>query len=76
MKHDARAGVRYLIKPVYPARLTILVLANLANIGLAIFGNMHHEKDFATYLLAVLMSNLILYTFFYIVMKVNLFFLI
>lgn len=69
MKHDARAGVRYLIKPVYPARLMILILANLANIGLAVFGNMHHEKDFATYLLAVLMSNLILYTFFYIVMK-------
>ena len=71
MNHDARAGLRYLVKPVYPARLFILIMANLANLGLAIFGNMHHEKDFATYLLAVLMSNLILYTFFYIVMKVD-----
>ncbi|XP_033223305.1 SID1 transmembrane family member 1-like [Belonocnema kinseyi] len=69
MNHDARAGIRYLVRPVYPARLCILIMANLANLGLAIFGNMHHEKDFATYLLAVLMSNLLLYTFFYIVMK-------
>lgn len=48
----------------------MLVLANLCNIGLAVFGNMYHENNFATFLLAILMSNLILYTFFYIVMKV------
>lgn len=48
----------------------MLVLANLCNVGLAVFGNMYHEENFATFLLAILMSNLILYTFFYIVMKV------
>lgn len=51
-------------------RFIILVVANLWNVALAVLGNMHSEKNFATFLLAVLMSNLILYTFFYIFMKV------
>lgn len=51
-------------------RFIILIVGNLWNVALAVLGNMHSEKNFATFLLAVLMSNLILYTFFYIVMKV------
>lgn len=47
------------------------MIGNSCNVGLAVYGNMHHEKDFATYLLAVLMTNLIMYTFFYIAMKVS-----
>ncbi|XP_034934611.1 SID1 transmembrane family member 2-like [Chelonus insularis] len=73
LKHDARAGVGYLVKPIYPARLMLLAIANIANVALAIVGNIHHQrqetKDFATFLLAVLMMNLLLYTCFYIVMK-------
>ncbi|XP_012280860.1 SID1 transmembrane family member 2 isoform X2 [Orussus abietinus] len=69
-RHDARAGLIYLVRPIYGARLVLLVIANLCNLALAIFGNMHHEKDFDTYLLAVLMTNLLLYMVFYIVMKV------
>lgn len=72
MRHDAGVGIMNLLRPVYAGRLTLLILANLCNVVLAVFGNMHHDRDFATYLLAVLMSNLILYTFFYIVMKVTL----
>lgn len=52
----------------------MLVLANLCNVGLAVFGNMYQQGNFATFLLAILMSNLILYTFFYIMMKVRIFF--
>lgn len=48
----------------------MLVVANLCNIGLSVYGNLYHEKNFATFLLAILMSNLILYTLFYIIMKV------
>lgn len=49
----------------------MLVIANLCNVAIAVFGNIRHEKNFATFLLAILMSNLILYTLFYIVMKVR-----
>ncbi|KAL0130708.1 hypothetical protein PUN28_002379 [Cardiocondyla obscurior] len=69
-KHEAQCGIRHLLRPLYPARFIMLVLANLCNVGLAIFGNMYQQGNFATFLLAILMSNLILYTFFYIMMKV------
>ncbi|XP_063979425.1 SID1 transmembrane family member 2-like [Diachasmimorpha longicaudata] len=69
-KHDARSGVSNILRPMYGGRLILLVIANVCNVALAVLGNMHHKKDFATFLLAVLMSNLLLYTFFYIVMKI------
>ncbi|KAH0946843.1 hypothetical protein HN011_008569 [Eciton burchellii] len=69
LKHDARCGIWHLLRPLYPARFMMLLLANLCNAGLAVFGNMYHEDNFATFLLYILMANLILYTLFYIVMK-------
>ncbi|XP_046145976.1 SID1 transmembrane family member 1-like isoform X1 [Osmia bicornis bicornis] len=69
-KYDARSGVRNLFRPLYLARFIMLVIANLCNVALAVVGNIRHEKNFATFLLAILMSNLILYTIFYIVMKI------
>lgn len=48
----------------------MLVLANMCNVGLAVLGNLYQENNFAMFLLVILMSNLILYTLFYIVMKV------
>ncbi|XP_017888453.1 SID1 transmembrane family member 1-like [Ceratina calcarata] len=69
-KQDARAGITHLIRPIYPARFIMLVIANLCNIAFAVLGNIYHQKNFATFLLAILMSNLILYTLFYIVMKI------
>ncbi|PBC32161.1 SID1 transmembrane family member [Apis cerana cerana] len=69
-KHDARSGIRYLFRPLYIGRFFMLVIANLWNIALAVIGNIYQEKNFATFLLAILMSNLILYTTFYIIMKI------
>ncbi|XP_011702065.1 PREDICTED: SID1 transmembrane family member 1-like isoform X2 [Wasmannia auropunctata] len=68
-RHEARCGIWHLLRPLYPARFIMLVLANLCNVALAVFGYMYQQGNFATFLLAILMSNLILYTFFYIMMK-------
>ncbi|KAM3955477.1 LOW QUALITY PROTEIN: sid-1-related gene1 [Aphomia sociella] len=57
------------LRPRYTARAVLLALANLANWGLAAYGLYQHNKDFARHLLAILMGNTILYTLFYIVMK-------
>ncbi|XP_043262716.1 SID1 transmembrane family member 1-like [Colletes gigas] len=68
-KYDVHSGVKNLFKPLYPGRFTLLAIANLCNVGLAVFGNLSHEKNFATFLLIILMFNLMLYTIFYIGMK-------
>ncbi|XP_011306851.1 SID1 transmembrane family member 1-like [Fopius arisanus] len=68
-KHDARSGITNIMRPMYGGRLILLVIANFCNVALAVLGNTHRGKDFATFLLTILMSNLLLYTFFYIVMK-------
>lgn len=70
LANDFRAGPANLLRPVHKARMVLLVLGNLCNWALAVAGLLHHDKDFATYLLAVFMSNTLLYTLFYIVMKV------
>ena len=58
-------------RPRYTKRLILLALGNFCNIGLAIYGNIYRAQDFGTYLLMILMLNLILYTSFYIIMKVS-----
>ncbi|XP_033325019.2 SID1 transmembrane family member 1 [Megalopta genalis] len=68
-RYDANVGIGYMLRPLYLGRFIMLVVANLCNVALAVYGNITHEKNFATFLLAILMSNLILYTFFYIIMK-------
>ncbi|XP_049887079.1 SID1 transmembrane family member 1-like [Pectinophora gossypiella] len=55
--------------PNYKARAVLLAIANLANWALAAYGLYHHNKDFARHLLAILMGNTILYTAFYVCMK-------
>ncbi|KAK7794274.1 hypothetical protein R5R35_013605 [Gryllus longicercus] len=67
--HDLRASPLHCITPMYPNRMVLLILGNAANWALAIYGLMYHLKDFATYLLSIFMANLLLYTMFYIVMK-------
>ncbi|XP_033222891.1 SID1 transmembrane family member 2-like [Belonocnema kinseyi] len=69
LKHETCGKLKNSIMPLYPARLSILIMAYLCNLGLAIFGYIHHANDFSTYLLGVLMMNLVLYLFFYIIMK-------
>ncbi|XP_063392431.1 SID1 transmembrane family member 1-like [Cydia fagiglandana] len=57
------------ITPTYVGRCVLLVIANLANWAIAAYGVAQHSRDFASHLLLVLMSNLFLYTLFYIVIK-------
>lgn len=59
------------LRPAYPVRLVLLLIANLSNTSLAIFGVVTMPRNFATFLLAIFISNLLLYTFFYIVMKLR-----
>ncbi|XP_046979593.1 SID1 transmembrane family member 1-like [Schistocerca americana] len=66
---DLRASPLHCIRPLYPNRMVLLTLGNLCNIALAVLGLKYHLRDFATYLLSIFMANLLLYTFFYIVMK-------
>ncbi|XP_053621896.1 SID1 transmembrane family member 1-like [Plodia interpunctella] len=57
------------ITPTHCGRCVLLIIANLANWAIAAYGVAQHSRDFASHLLLVLMSNLFLYTLFYIVMK-------
>ncbi|KAM3955409.1 LOW QUALITY PROTEIN: SID1 transmembrane family member 1-like [Aphomia sociella] len=57
------------VTPTHCGRCVLLLLANLANWAVAAYGVAQHSRDFASHLLLVLMSNLFLYTLFYIVMK-------
>ncbi|XP_076277521.1 SID1 transmembrane family member 1 [Lasioglossum baleicum] len=68
-RYDIHVGIGHLLRPLYLGRFLMLVVANLCNVALAVYGNITHEKNFATFLLAILMSNLMMYTFFYILMK-------
>ncbi|XP_054001522.1 SID1 transmembrane family member 2-like isoform X1 [Hylaeus anthracinus] len=68
-RYDAHTGIKNMFRPLYLGRFVMLVIANLCNVTLAVFGNISHENNFATFLLAILMSNLMLYTIFYIAMK-------
>lgn len=57
-------------KPRYPSRLVLLILGNMANWALAALVWIYHlDSSFGSYLLAIFMANLMLYTIFYIVMK-------
>ncbi|KAK7479048.1 hypothetical protein BaRGS_00029718, partial [Batillaria attramentaria] len=57
------------VRPIYPGRFVMLLLGNLINWALALYGAIKHPSDFASYLLAILIGNLLLYVLFYIVMK-------
>ncbi|XP_045538536.1 SID1 transmembrane family member 1 [Papilio machaon] len=60
---------RAAVTPARCGRCVLLLLANFANWALAAYGVAQHSRDFASHLLLVLMSNLFLYTLFYIAMK-------
>lgn len=50
-------------------RFFLLLIGNICNWALAAYGLFHHDRDFATHLLAIFMGNTVLYTMFYINMK-------
>jgi len=67
-------GALYALKPTYPDRMILLILFNFINWGLSAYGILvlaEHEKDFASFLLGVFIINLLLYTLYYILMKLR-----
>lgn len=69
--YDFHASSWGALKPVHKGRMALLVTGNLCNWALAVYGTYHHDRDFATHLLSVFMSNTMLYFIFYTIMKVN-----
>jgi len=57
--------------PTYKDRMLLLVIANMVNWVFAIYGVATTPNDFATYLLAILIVNGILYLAFYVIMKLR-----
>ncbi|KAH9507595.1 SID1 transmembrane member 1 [Bulinus truncatus] len=56
-------------RPVYPSRFMLLFIGNIINWIFALYGAIKQPSDFATYLLAIFIGNLLLYCIFYITMK-------
>lgn len=57
--------------PTYKDRMLLLVIANMINWFFAIYGVATTPNDFATYLLAILIVNGLLYLAFYVIMKLR-----
>ena len=60
-----------MLRPMYCDRMVLLLLGNAANWGLALYGMIWTPSDFASYLLIIFLTNLLLYIAFYIIMKVR-----
>ncbi|XP_063822873.1 SID1 transmembrane family member 1-like [Ostrinia nubilalis] len=69
----AARGLRALpargLRPLYSARLVMLVIANAVNWAFAIYGLFMQSTDFASHLLSVLLCNTLVYMGFYLCMK-------
>ncbi|KAK2573636.1 SID1 transmembrane family member 1 [Acropora cervicornis] len=57
--------------PTYKDRMFLLVIANMVNWFFALYGATTTPGDFATYLLAILIVNGLLYVAFYMIMKLR-----
>ncbi|XP_076457766.1 SID1 transmembrane family member 1-like isoform X2 [Babylonia areolata] len=57
------------VKPMYVNRFVMLLVGNLINWAFALYGAIVHPSDFASFLLAIFIGNLLLYLLFYIIMK-------
>lgn len=69
---EATRGVRELPaggRPLYSARLALLLVANAVNWAFAVFGMVSPTHDFASHMLYVLLCNTFMYMMFYLVMK-------
>lgn len=62
---------KHFIRPMYPDRLVLLLIGNFVNWGLLSYGLVAHMRDFGTFLLAIFITNLLLYSMFYIIMKLR-----
>ncbi|XP_074832973.1 SID1 transmembrane family member 2 isoform X2 [Carettochelys insculpta] len=63
--------IRQCSGPTYVDRMVLLVMGNLINWSLAAYGLIIQPNDFASYLLAIGLCNLLLYFAFYIIMKLR-----
>ncbi|XP_014115321.1 PREDICTED: SID1 transmembrane family member 2 isoform X1 [Pseudopodoces humilis] len=63
--------VRQCSGPMYVDRMVLLVMGNIINWSLAAYGLIVRPNDFASYLLAIGICNLLLYFAFYIIMKLR-----
>uniref|UniRef100_A0A452T7P7 SID1 transmembrane family member 2 n=1 Tax=Ursus maritimus TaxID=29073 RepID=A0A452T7P7_URSMA len=63
--------IRQCSGPLYVDRMVLLVMGNIINWSLAAYGLIVRPNDFASYLLAIGICNLLLYFAFYIIMKVS-----
>ncbi|XP_075927449.1 SID1 transmembrane family member 2-like isoform X1 [Petromyzon marinus] len=63
--------IRQCNRPMHMDRLILLLLGNAFNWSYAIWGMVYRPRDFDSYLLAIFMSNLLLYSAFYIIMKIR-----
>ncbi|XP_063292142.1 SID1 transmembrane family member 2 isoform X3 [Pelobates fuscus] len=63
--------VRQCSPPMYVDRMVLLVMGNIVNWSLAAYGLIFRPNDFASYLLAIGICNLLLYFAFYIIMKLR-----
>uniref|UniRef100_A0A8C8GMP1 SID1 transmembrane family member 2 n=1 Tax=Oncorhynchus tshawytscha TaxID=74940 RepID=A0A8C8GMP1_ONCTS len=63
--------IRQCSGPMYIDRMVLLVMGNIVNWSLAAYGLLKTPNDFASYLLAIAICNLLLYFAFYIIMKLR-----
>ncbi|XP_053278209.1 SID1 transmembrane family member 2 isoform X1 [Pleuronectes platessa] len=63
--------IRQCSTPMYIDRMVLLVMGNIVNWSLAAYGLLERPNDFASYLLAIAICNLLLYFAFYIIMKLR-----
>ncbi|XP_068441235.1 SID1 transmembrane family member 2 isoform X2 [Clinocottus analis] len=63
--------IRQCSGPMYIDRAVLLVMGNIVNWSLAAYGLLERPNDFASYLLAIAICNLLLYFAFYIIMKLR-----
>ncbi|KAL8173453.1 UNVERIFIED_CONTAM: SID1 transmembrane member 2 [Gekko kuhli] len=63
--------IRQCSGPLYADRMVLLVMGNIINWSLAAYGLLARPNDFASYLLAIGICNLLLYFAFYIIMKLR-----
>lgn len=63
--------IRQCSGPMYIDRMVLLVMGNIVNWSLAAYGLINRPNDFASYLLAIAICNLLLYFAFYIIMKLR-----
>ena len=62
------------VKPLYLDRLILLLILNAVNWGLSGYGVSvlaYQGGDFASFMLAIFISNVMLYTLFYLIMKLR-----